>query len=254
MTGTSGILITGGLGDIGSAVGARLARDGHAVTLTDLASEPDGTARLDAIARGDATVRDRLRYAQADVTDRASLARAIGAVPDLSIVIANAGIVRSAPFLGISRDDWDEQLAINLTGAFLTAQVAASRFVAEGGPGLVLFTGSWVGSVPWPEIGAYTVSKAGLEMLAKQLARELAPQGIRANVIAPGIVMAGMARHQFETEPQYAARATRVIPLKAFETVEQVAGAFSFACSPDAEYMTGSTLLVDGGASLFAFD
>jgi NAD(P)-dependent dehydrogenase (short-subunit alcohol dehydrogenase family) len=77
---------------------------------------------------------------------------------------------------------------------------------------------------------------------------------VRANLVAPGIVEAGMARVQLETEPQFAARATRVVPLGELQTVDQVAAAFSFLCSSDADYMTGSTLLVDGGASLYAFD
>jgi NAD(P)-dependent dehydrogenase (short-subunit alcohol dehydrogenase family) len=73
-------------------------------------------------------------------------------------------------------------------------------------------------------------------------------------VVAPGIVRAGLAKRQLETEPQYAARAARVVPLGELQTADQVAGAVAFLCSPDAAYMTGSTLLVDGGASLFAFD
>ena len=88
---------------------------------------------------------------------------------------------------------------------------------------------------------------------ARSMARELAGLGIRVNVVAPGIVMAGMARHQYETDPDYARRASVVIPLGEFGTAEQIAKATAFLCSPDAEYMTGSVLLVDGGASLFRF-
>jgi NAD(P)-dependent dehydrogenase (short-subunit alcohol dehydrogenase family) len=85
------------------------------------------------------------------------------------------------------------------------------------------------------------------------MARELAGYGIRVNVVAPGIVWAGMARRQFETDPAYARRASGVVPLGEFGTAEQVAKATAFLCSPDADYMTGSVLLVDGGASLFQF-
>ncbi len=125
--------------------------------------------------------------------------------------------------------------------------------VARGTRGRILFTGSWVGEIPWPEIAAYCVSKAGVRMLARAMARELAGAGIRVNVVAPGIVMAGMARRQYETDPGYARRASVVIPLGEFGTVEQVAAATAFLCSADASYMTGSVLLVDGGASLFQF-
>jgi NAD(P)-dependent dehydrogenase (short-subunit alcohol dehydrogenase family) len=86
-------------------------------------------------------------------------------------------------------------------------------------------------------------------MLMRQFARELAGHRVKANLVAPGIVDAGMARVQLQTEPQYAGRA---VPLGERQTVDQVAAAFSFLCSSDASNMTGSTLLVDGGASLYA--
>jgi NAD(P)-dependent dehydrogenase (short-subunit alcohol dehydrogenase family) len=90
-------------------------------------------------------------------------------------------------------------------------------------------------------------------MLARQMARELAPHGILINVIAPGIVKAGLAKWQMENEPQYARRVRHVIPLGEPQTAEQVAKATAFLCSEGANYMTGSTLLVDGGCSLFRF-
>jgi NAD(P)-dependent dehydrogenase (short-subunit alcohol dehydrogenase family) len=91
-------------------------------------------------------------------------------------------------------------------------------------------------------------------MLARSMARELAPQGILVNVVAPGIVDAGLAGHQLRTDPGYAARASKVVPLARFQTPEQVAHAVAFTCSAAADYMTGSVLLVDGGCSLFQFD
>ena len=86
------------------------------------------------------------------------------------------------------------------------------------------------------------------------MARELAPHRIVVNVVAPGIVYAGLARHQMETEPQYARRIQHVIPLGRLQTVDQVARATAFLCSTAADYMTGAVLLVDGGCSLFQFD
>ncbi len=101
---------------------------------------------------------------------------------------------------------------------------------------------------------AYSASKAGVRMLARSMARELAAHNILVNVVAPGIVRAGLAKHQMETEPQYARRIQHVIPLDEPQTVEQVARATAFLCSDGADYMTGSVLLVDGGCSLFQFD
>jgi NAD(P)-dependent dehydrogenase (short-subunit alcohol dehydrogenase family) len=98
---------------------------------------------------------------------------------------------------------------------------------------------------------AYSASKAAVRMLARSMALELAPHRILVNVLTPGIVDAGTARRQRLTEPQYAARAARVIPLGEMQTAEQVARAAAFLCSDGADYMTGADLLVDGGCSLF---
>jgi NAD(P)-dependent dehydrogenase (short-subunit alcohol dehydrogenase family) len=248
------IIVTGGLGDIGAATGRRLARDGHEVTLVDLMDPDAGTARIAEWEHSGDSLTGRLHYAQADVTDGEAVTAMVESQQQVDAIVINAGTVRSAPFLDITEEDWQRQLSVNLTGAFRCAQAAARRMVREGTRGLLLFTGSWVANVPWPEITAYTASKAGVENVARQAARELAKYGIRSNVVAPGIVRAGLAKIQLETEPQYAARAARVVPLGTLQTVEQVAAAFSFLCSPDSEYMTGATLTVDGGASLFAFD
>lgn len=248
------VVITGGLGDIGSATGRRLAEDGHAVTLVDLADQDTGDRAVGAMLDSAPHHAGRLSYVQADVTDGSAVTDMIESLSQLDVMIANAGAVRSAPFLDIREDDWRHQLSVNLTGSFLCAQAAARRMVREGTRGLLLFTGSWVASRPWPEITAYTASKAGMEMVAKQAARELAPHGIRANVLAPGIVLAGLAKSQLESDRGYAERAARAVPLGTLQTAEQVAAAFSFLCSADADYMTGSTLTIDGGASLGSVD
>jgi NAD(P)-dependent dehydrogenase (short-subunit alcohol dehydrogenase family) len=247
-------LVTGGAGDIGSAIGRRLAADGFHVVLLDRRPDAEGAATAAAVASAAGVPAGSVAYVCADVTDRAAVEAAVAAAPRLDVAIANAAVSHSAPFLDITADQWRDHLDVNLTGAFHTAQAAARRMVRDGTAGLLLFTGSWVGRIPWPEIAAYTASKAGLEMLARQAARELAGHGIRANVVAPGIVDAGLARHQLDTEPQYAARAAKVVPMGRLQTADEVADAVGFLCSPGARYMTGSTLLVDGGASLFFVD
>jgi len=235
--GELGIAITGAAGDIGFAMARELTERGARVTVIDKA--PAEQADWD--------------YVQADVVDREAVDAALGAIDPLDVAIGNAGIVESAPFLEVTPEQWRAHLDVNLTGCFNVGQAAARLMVERGRPGRILFTGSWVGEVPWPDIAAYCVSKAGVRMLARSMARELAEHGIRVNVVAPGIVWAGMARRQFETDPAYARRASGVVPLGEFGTPEQVAKAAAFLCSPDADYITGATLLVDGGASLFRF-
>ena len=236
-----GIAVTGAAGDLGGAMARELASRGAHVTM------------LDRVPEAQAPAVGSCAYMQVDVTDRAAVDAALAAIEPLDVAIGNAGIVESAPFLDVTQAQWQAHLDVNVTGCFNVGQAAARLMAERGTRGQIIFTGSWVGEIPWPEISAYSVSKAGVRMLARAMARELAVHGIRVNVVAPGIVMAGMARRQYETDPGYARRASGVIPLGEFGTAEQIAKATAFLCSPDADYMTGSVLLVDGGASLFQF-
>ena len=243
------IAVTGGAGDIGAAMGAEFRRLGATVTLIDRKTPEEARPWLErAAAHGP------VAYAQADVRDRAALDAALAAIDPLDVAIGNAGIGHGIPFLDISLEQWQEHLDVNLTGCFHLGQAAARQMVRQGRGGRIVFTGSWVQEVPWPEIAAYSTSKAGVRMLARSMARELAAHKILVNVVAPGIVRAGLAKHQMETEPQYARRIEHVIPLGEPQTVEQVARSAAFLCSDGAEYMTGAVLLVDGGCSLFQFE
>ena len=213
-----GIAITGGAGDIGTAMAVELAARGATVALVDRVPKEEAAPRIELVAAHGACT-----YHQADVSDRAALNAALAAIDPLDVAIGNAGIVEAAPFLDITAEEWQSQLDVNLTGCFNLGQAAARLMVERARPGLVLFTGSWVGDIPWPDIAAYSVTKAGVRMLARSMARELAPLGVRVNVVAPGIVFAGMARRQYETDPAYARRASVVVPLGELGTPEQVA-------------------------------
>ncbi len=238
-------LVTGAAGDLGCAMANALAARGAKVACWDIQPEAIASDKLGELAAG---------YRRVDVRDRESVDAAIDALPALDIVCSNAGIVVSQPFLELSATNWQEHLDINLTGCFHVGQAAARRMVADGTAGRIIFTSSWVGQIPWPEITPYSVSKAGLNMLMKQMARELAVYGIRVNAIAPGIVNAGLAGRQLREEPQYAARVGKVIPLGAPGQPQEIAEAVCYLASEATSYMTGSILTLDGGCSLFQFD
>jgi NAD(P)-dependent dehydrogenase (short-subunit alcohol dehydrogenase family) len=201
---------------------------------------------------------DRCFYFKADVTKpdeaRALVERAGAAMGRLDVAICHAGVAQTCAVLDVSSDDWDRIQSVNLKGAFLVAQAAATKMIAAGIEGKIIFTSSWVQDVPWPDITPYNVSKSGMKMLMRGMARELAARGVRVNSVAPGIVGVGMARRQWDTEPDYRSRAEKAIPLGALQTPESVADAMIFLCSDASDYMTGATLLVDGGCSLYPMD
>jgi len=243
-------LITGGCGDIGRATAGRLLERGARVALLDVA----GAEKAAAVGPA-----DKVLFIGCDVSDRGAVGRAIDAIlakwRRLDFAIPNAAVVQNQPFLEITPEAFAQTLNVNLMGCFHVAQLAARVMNgqepdAHGVRGKILFTGSWVQDMPWPEGTSYIVSKAAIKALARNMAQELAPRGIRVNIVAPGIVMAGLSKQVYETDPAYGPRATAAIPLGEFGTAEQVADAFAFLCGPASNYMTGSVLLVDGGCSL----
>lgn len=249
------VAITGGLGDIARATAERLLSEGARVALLDL---PKQGVHPWLAGRGSDVL-----FIAADVSDRVQVDNALAELMRhfgrLDVFIANAGMVANQPFLKVDAKSWDDTLRVNLSGAFHCAQAAARLMVEQqpkssGVRGKVLFTSSWVQDMPWPEGAAYATSKAGLKMLAKVMAQELAGQGVTVNVLAPGIVMAGLSARIHAEDPTFRTRVAEAIPLGRMQDAESVAGAFFFLCSADSDYMTGATLLVDGGASLVRRD
>lgn len=250
MRGLSGrrVVITGAAGDIGAAIARTLLDAGAVVTGADIKTVEAAGPLLDELRA--AAGSGAFDYQILDITSRDAVDAFFSGAEPPDVVIANAGIVESAPFLEITSEQWQRHLDTNLTGTFNVTQAAARAMVAAEQPGHVIVMGSWVQSKAWPEIAAYSASKAGIHMFARTAALELAEHQVRVNVIAPGIVNAGLAARQLATEPQYAARVKSAIPLGSLQTVEQVADAAAFLCSDHASYMTGSVLLADGGCSL----
>lgn len=240
------IAITGGSGALGSAIVATLAAHGARICNLDIApTGPEPTSEF--------------LYRRTDVTDLADVDAALDDIQDhfgtgATTVLCNAGVVGTHPLVDYPVDEFESLMRLNVHGAYLPARQAARRWLDEGTRGHLIFTTSWVHQVPWPEIGPYTASKAALVQLTRAFARELAPNGIRANAVAPGIVGAGMALHQWETDDDYRRRASRAIPLGELQTPQSVADSFLFLCSDLASYMTGSVLTADGGAGLYPMD
>jgi NAD(P)-dependent dehydrogenase (short-subunit alcohol dehydrogenase family) len=249
------IIVTGGCGDIGLAIARRLVDSGARVTLLDILPDEIGEQLAATVA-----ARPACTYLACDVTSKIEVDTVLdGLTGRIDVVICNAGIVRADPVVDVKEEDWLYSLSVNLTGAFFTAQKAAQLMLAQerdahGIRGRILFTGSWVQDMPFPGSGAYIASKGGLKMLAKVMAQELASSGIRVNTVAPGLVMAGLTKQLYDRDPSFRSVATKAIPIGEFQSVESVAATFAFLCSHDSDYMTGATVLIDGGCSLVRRD
>ncbi|HUW34066.1 MAG TPA: SDR family oxidoreductase [Planctomycetota bacterium] len=273
------IIVTAGYGDIGRATCRRCCEEGATVIMTGRKSVKEGAAiaqatqseahgrqleRLSALGVPTPTASGRIEYRVCDSARRDSIDALFADVrrdhPRVDVVIGNAALVHNEPFLDLDPGHWQETLDLNLTGQFHLGQAAARTMTRQeplrtpgcerGVRGKILFNGSWVGDMPWAEGCSYAVAKAGLKTMVKAMANELAAHGIRVNVMAPGIVMAGLSKKCYENDPKFGPRTQSVIPLREFGTVDQCADAFLFLASDEADYITGTTLLVDGGASI----
>lgn len=248
------IVISGGLGALGLAVVKGLVDHGARMTINDLLEERDAYERLAAAG----VRRDRVAYLKGDMTDEGEVAAFIAHARDrfgpVHTALCHVGMVLSVPLIEVTGEAWDRVMAVNVKTAFLLAKTAANAMIADQVAGHLLFTISWVAETPWPDIGAYNTSKAAMRQLMRSFARELAARRIRANAIAPGIAEVGMAKRQWDTEPDYRARVSRAIPLGYMQPPASIVDAFLFMCSAAASYMTGSVLLVDGGCSLYPMD
>jgi NAD(P)-dependent dehydrogenase (short-subunit alcohol dehydrogenase family) len=240
------VLISGGEGALGQYVCARLAGCGATVVSVDVAHGENGRT-------GEAP--EDVWPFQADISVSAEVEELLDTVRGRfgrhpTTVCCHAGVVAAHPVLDYPLDAFDDLFRVNVRGAFVLAQAAARRWRDAGVAGHLIFTSSWVQDYPWPEIAPYCASKAALYSLMRSFAKELAPFGIRANAVLPGIVSAGMARRQWDEDPEYRRRAQGAIALGELQDPSSVADAFAFLCSPMASYMTGSPFLVDGGCAL----
>jgi len=234
-------LVTGAASGIGAEVAVKLARDGAAVAVNG--RRPDAVAAV--VARIE-QAGGRAVAVIGDVSDPDDAARLVRETDEqlggLHVLVNNAGMQEQTPFLELDLDTWRKQLSVDLDGPFLMAS-AACRLMAPRGGGVVVNVTSVHEHQPRPGYAAYCSAKAGLGMLTKVLARELADRGIRAVAVAPGAIETPM---QGEQSAQERRKQEAGIPAGRLGQPEEVAALIAWVCSPAAAYVSGTTIVIDG--------
>ena len=238
-------VVTGGGRGIGKAIALRFAREGADIVVVDLNREAaEGTAG-EVRALG---LRALVKVVDVSESDAVEIAMA-GVVEEfarLDILVNNAGVEKRAPFLEITRDDWQRQLDVNLSGTFYCAQ-AAARQMAKRGYGRIVNLSSVAGLIGPIDLAAYGAAKAGIVGLTRAAALDLADYGITVNAIAPGpveteLMLGAWTADALRERPQHGAIAR-------FGTVDEIAHTALFLAAPESGFITGVTISVDGGAA-----
>ena len=236
-------LITGASSGLGRHFAEALSAAGAKVALAARRRDLVG-AVSQAIKQGGGTA----VAVQMDVTERASVEDAVGeaaaALGSLDILVNNAGVTANKSFLDMTREEWDRVIDTNLTGAFSVAQAAARRMQEQGG-GAIVNIASILGLRVAGHVPAYVASKAGVVQLTKAMALELARHNIRVNALCPGYMETDLNREFFASEAGQGL--IRRIPQRRLGRPEELDGALLLLCSDAGSYITGATLVVDGG-------
>jgi glucose 1-dehydrogenase len=252
------VLVTGGTSGIGQAIAVRFAEYGANVAINYLRTEDEAAETEAKVHACVASVRQqgvRDALVQGDVSKEDDVVRmfedTVDRLGSLDVLVNNAGIQISSPSEELSAADFDKVIAVNLRGAFLSAREAIRRFLEQGTPGVIVNVSSVHQLIPKPSYLGYSASKGGMLNLTRSLALEYADRGIRVNAIGPGATITPINRAWVD-DPVKREMVEAHIPMARAGTADEMAGVTCFLASDDAAYITGQTIFVDGGLTLFA--
>jgi 3-oxoacyl-[acyl-carrier protein] reductase len=234
-------LVTGATGGIGGGIARALHKQGATVAISGRQTD-----RLEKLA---AELGSRVHICPCDLASKAQVVKlideAIGKLGRLDILVNNAGLTKDNLFMVMKDDQWDDVIAVNLTSTFVLMRAATRAMMrSRTGFGRIINISSISGVIGNPGQGNYSASKAGIIGMSKSLAREVASRGITVNCIAPGFISTPMTDALNEKQT---AAIRDAIPAQKFGTPDDIAAAVVYLASPEAAYMTGQTLHVNGG-------
>jgi glucose 1-dehydrogenase len=251
------VLVTGGSSGIGQAIAVRFAEHGANVAINYLRAPQEAHDTEEQVHACTARVRQmgvRDVLVGGDVSDEDDVVRMVGEAIDglggIDVLVNNAGIQISRPTEELSSADFDRVLAVNLRGSFLCAREALRHFLAEEKGGSVVNVSSVHQLIPKPNYLGYSTSKGGMQNLTRTLALEYAGRGIRVNGIGPGATVTPINRAWID-DPVKRAQVEEHIPMRRAGEADEMAGVACFLASDMAAYITGQTIFVDGGLTLF---
>jgi glucose 1-dehydrogenase len=250
-------LVTGGSSGIGAAVAQTLAAAGAKVAI----NYHSGREAAEAVASDIRASGGEAFAIKADVSDEGTVEQMIATTVErfgrLDILVANSGLQKDAPFRDISLENWRRVIDVNLTGQFLSCRGAVRQFLAQDerpnlskARGKIICMSSVHEVIPWAGHVNYAASKGGIMLMMKSLAQEVAPDRIRVNSIAPGAIRTPINKDAWETEEALQKLLT-LIPYGRIGEPEDVARAAVWLASDESDYVTGTTLFVDGGMTLY---
>ncbi len=240
-------IVTGGAHGLGRAIALRLADDGADVMVADLLGGDAEAVAAEVRTRG----RRAVSY-EVDVSDSGAVSGMVMATVEvlgcIDILVNDAGVSGESPLLDMKESFWDRVMGVNLKGNFLCSQAVAREMVARGGGGAIVNITSTAGANARPGASAYASSKAGIIQFTRVLALELGQHGIRVNAVGPGMTLTGSEVKPAPSQ-EYQGAFVGQVPMGRAGVPGDIAAAVAFLVSPDATYINGQVIFVDGGYS-----